>query len=84
MRLPPPEIHTPLTAKQPVLPDAVRRFIPPPWKVEVAVVEAKKPVVPEMARRVEGVVVPMPTEPELARKREEVASERFVDPPRKM
>ena len=36
-----------------------------------------------MERVVEGVVVPIPTKPELARNREEVASLKFVDPPRK-
>ena len=34
------ERQTPLIAKHPVFPAAVVRLIPPPWKVEVAVVEA--------------------------------------------
>ena len=55
----------PLTAKQPVLPAAVMRLMPPPWKVEVAVVEANIPDVPAIASRVEGVVVPIPTLPML-------------------
>ena len=35
-----PVRHVLLIAKQPVLPAAVIKLIPPPWKVEVAVVEA--------------------------------------------
>ena len=56
----PPVIHTPSTAKQPVFPAAVMRLMPPPWKVLVAVVEAKIPEEPASENNVDGDVVPMP------------------------
>ena len=59
--------HVPFTAKHPVFPAAVSKLIPPPWKVEVAVVEAKRPVVPAIESNVEGDVVPMPRFPPCVR-----------------
>ena len=41
------------------------RLIPPPWNVEVAVVEAKSPDDPASERSVDGEVVPIPTRPPL-------------------
>ena len=74
----PVERQVPLIAKQPVFPEEVTRFIPPPWKVEVAVVEAKMPEVPARERREEGDEVPMPIFPV-----ERVASEPIPVPKRR-
>jgi hypothetical protein len=56
----PAVIQVPLIAKHPVLPEAVVRLMLPPWNVEVAVVEAKIPLVPAIAKTDPGVEVPIP------------------------
>ena len=65
--------QVPLIAKQPVLPLELSKLIPPPWKVEVAVVEAYIPVLPDIDRIVDGVVVPIPSEPPSVEDNDEVA-----------
>ena len=56
--------HVPSIAKHPVFPAAVSKLMPPPWKVDVAVVEAKRPVVPASEKVAVGDVVPIPSFPE--------------------
>ena len=56
-------MQVPFTAKHPVFPAAVMRFMPPPWNVDVAVEEAKMPEDPARENSVVGVVVPIPIAP---------------------